>query len=156
MATTVTIADIAAKIVKDVGTYKLPADPKSTKAMSKCADDLYTTQQDRFALNKAVEALEKKEALIREHLIDNLSKDSTGIAGKVARASIKMKTVVKVADWTKFYAFILASAKKDPGAWSFLQKRPGEGAIKELWDSGKKVPGVEPLDVPTVSLNKVG
>lgn len=156
MATTVTIADIANKIIKETDGYKLPKDPTSLKSMSLVADELYTTQQDRYALNKAVEALGKKESLLREHLIDNLKKDSTGIAGRIARASIKMKTVVQVEEWPKVYEYILKHARKDSGAWSLLQKRIGEGAVKEIWESGKTIPGVKPLDVPTVSLNKVG
>lgn len=156
MASTVTLADMITKITKDVAAYKLPKDPKSVKALSLVADELYTTQHERYALNKAVEAMAAKESMLREHLIDNLSKDSTGIAGKIASASIKMKTVVKVSNWTLFYKYILTNAKKDEGAWSLLHKRVGDKAVQEIWDSGKKIPGVEPLDVPVVSLNKVG
>lgn len=156
MATTVTIADTAAKIVKDVSSYKLPKDPSSVKGLSQCADDFYTTKQERFALNKAVEALEKKEALLRDHIIENLGKSSTGVAGKIARASITLKTIVKVTDWKAFYKYIALAAKKDEGAWSLLQKRVGESAVKEIWESGKKIPGLEPEDIKVVSLNKVG
>jgi hypothetical protein len=31
----------------------------------------------------------------------------------------------------------------------------GEAMVKEIWDSGKTVPGVEPFTVITVSLNKI-
>lgn len=156
MAATVTIADIANKIVKETTAYKLPPNPKSLKAMSICADDLYTVVHERYALNKAVEALQKKEALLREHIIENVSKDSTGVAGKIASVAVKIKSVVTVKDWPKLYDYILKAAKKDPGAWSLLHKRVGDKAVQEIWEAGKDVPGVESMDVPVVSISKVG
>lgn len=159
MATTVTavnIAETAAKIIKQAEAFKLPKDAAAVKGMSLCADELYTTKQERFALSKALDALKAKEAMLTEHFIENLSKESTGVAGKVARASIQLKTVVQVEDWSAFYKFVAAQTKKDPGAWSLLQKRVGEGAVKEYWEAHKKVPGVIPFDVKVVSLNKVG
>lgn len=151
----VNIAEVANNIIKHLAAYKMPKDPASLKAMATIADELYDTVQERYALNKAVDALQAKEAMLREHMIENINKESTGVAGQRARASIKMKQVVSVSDWPLFYDFILKSVKKDAGAWSFLQKRPGESAIKEVWGKSKQVPGVAPLDVPTVSLNKV-
>lgn len=156
MATTVTIAEVASKIVKETQAYKLPKDAKSVKGMAACADDLYTVVQERYALNKVVDALQAKEALLREHFIENLGKsDATGITGKLARITIKLKTVVSVTDWTEVYGYILKTAKKDPGVWSLLQKRIGDKAVQEMWENGKKLPGTEPLEVKSISMNKV-
>ena len=132
-------------------TFKLP------KTLAACADLLYTTQQKRYALDKQSDAMKAEEAQLREHLINNLPKsDATGVAGSIARASISIKEVVQVKDWEGVYAHILKNAKKDPGVWSLLQKRVGDKAVKEVLESGKKIPGVELMDVKTVSLNKVG
>lgn len=132
-------------------TFKVP------KTLAACADLLYTTQQKRFALNKEVETLASQEYALREHLIQNLPKsDATGVAGSVARASISVKEIVQVSNWDGIHAYILKNGKKDPGVFSLFQRRIGDKAAKELLESGVKIPGVEMMDVKTVSLNKVG
>lgn len=133
-----------------------PAEFKPPKTLAACADQLYNTQQQRYALQKQVEELSKQETILREHLINNLPKsDATGVAGKVARATVKSRDVYVVKDWDKLYGYITLNAKKNPGVWSLLQRRLGEGAAAEIISAGKKLPGVEAGTVPVISLNKV-
>lgn len=121
------------------------------KQLAQCADLLYETREARLALQKDVDALEDQEKQLREHIINNLPKSqATGVAGKVARATIVMKIVPQVQDWDKFYAHI-----KKTGDFELMQKRIGTKAIEERWENKKKVPGVEPFNAVTVSLNKV-
>ncbi len=47
---------------------------KLPKSLAMCADLLYTTQQQRFALNKEAEKLQAIEVALRQHLIDTLPK----------------------------------------------------------------------------------
>lgn len=123
------------------------------KSLASCADMLYKIREERYALNKQVTALEEKEAVLREHLINNLPKsDATGIAGKVARATVESKSIVQVSDWDKLQAYILKNAKK--GAFALMQRRISEGAVREIWDSGKEVPGCTSFKVPVVSVVK--
>lgn len=130
--------------------FKLP------KSLAECADLLYTTRKTRLALAKEVEALAAKESALREELINKLPKSqASGIAGKVARASIENKTVYSAKDWDAIHGYILKQHKKNPGVWSLLQRRLGDATCKELFEAGVKVPGVEAMEVPTVSLNKL-
>lgn len=130
---------------KEESALKLP------KSLAACADLLYTTKQARLAADKVAEELKKKEAAIEEHIIANLPKsDATGIAGKVARASIVVKTIPIVKDWDAFYAYI-----KKNNAFELLQRRLSEGAIQERWDAKKTVPGVDTFKRSKVSLTKV-
>lgn len=135
---------------------KAPAVFKPPKSLALCADLLYTTKNERLAIQKTAEALEAKERILREHLIANLPKsDASGIAGKIARASVENKTIVTVTSYEELHKYILSNAKKNPGVWGLLQKRVSDATVKDLWANKKKVPGVEPMFVPVVSLSKL-
>lgn len=126
---------------------------KPPKSLAVCADLLYTTREERLTLQKEVDVLVAKESALREHLINNLPKsDASGIAGKLARASVELKTTIKVADWDKLYAYVIKNAKK--GSFALLQRRVSDGAVREIWEQGKEVPGCEPYKVPVISITK--
>jgi hypothetical protein len=124
---------------------------KIPKALGAVADLLYATREKRLAIEKQAEALKAQESALKEHLIQTLPKsEAGGVAGKVARVTVISKPVPQVNDWDKFYAHI-----KKTGDFELLQRRLGEGAIKERWEAGKVVPGVEVFNAVTVSINKV-
>ena len=131
---------------------------KIPKTLAGCADRMYTVRHERYALQKQVDLLAAEENALREHLIDNLPKSqASGIAGRVARASIDSKIVWQVEPdgWPKVYEYIIKNYKKNPGVFALLQRRLGEAAVKEMDEAGVKVPGTASMDVKTVSLNKL-
>lgn len=126
---------------------------KIPKSLATCADRLYKIRADRLKLQKSVTALEEQESALREHIINNLPKSqATGIAGKVARATIDSKSVPQVEDWDRLYDYISKNRKK--GAFALLQRRLSDAAVRELWDADKVVPGVKSFTVKTVSVVK--
>ena len=133
-----------------------PVKFKIPKALAAVADRLYQVREERLSLQKQVDYMAAEEAALRDHLINNLPKSqATGIAGKLIRASIESRTVVVVKDWDAVYSYILKNGKKNPGVFSLLQRRVGDATVKEMWENGKEVPGVEALKVPFVSLTKL-
>jgi hypothetical protein len=124
--------------------YKFPA------TFGGIADRLYELNKGRLAQQKIADAIEEEEKALKAHLIATMPKDDTGGIGKVARVSLGSKEVPQVKDWEAFYKHVLKTKN-----FSFLQKRVGEAMIKEIWDAGKEVPGVEHFAVVTVSLNKI-
>lgn len=136
---------------------KAPPAPKLPKSLAACVDLLYTTQQARYALTKEADKLSAIEVAIRERLIQELPKsDSTGLAGKVARANIEVKAIVRVSDKDKLRKFADAQIKKYPEQReTWYRFVTSEASIKELWGKGKAVPGAERMQVPVVSLHKV-
>lgn len=124
---------------------------KFPKQLGQCADKLYELRNKRLEMQKAVDAVEAEEKALKEHLIQNLPKsEASGVAGKVARVTIVTKVVPQVKDWDKLYAYV-----KKNNAFELLQRRLTDGAINERWDNGKEVPGVEPFNAISVSINKV-
>ena len=121
------------------------------KTVGACADALYTTRQERLAEQKKIDELKDREAQLKEHLIATLPKsDATGAAGRVAKVQIKTKPVPQVEDWDAFYKHV-----KRTGSFELLQRRLAEEAVRERWDAGKKVPGVEVFNTVTVSVTKL-
>lgn len=126
-------------------TFKLP------KSLGACADRLYELRQQRLAVQKEVDKLAAEEAALREHIINTLPKsEASGIAGKLARVTVVTKQVPQVKDWDAFYKFV-----KKTGSFDLLQRRLTDQAIKERWEAGKEVPGVEHFNAVSISLNKV-
>lgn len=124
---------------------------KLPKSLAACADLLYTTRQERLALQKQVDAMQAQETAIREHLINTLPKgEASGIAGKVARVSIVTKTSTRVEDWSEFYAYV-----KKNDAFDLLQRRLSNPAVMERLDDGEKVPGVVKFNYVDISMGAV-
>jgi hypothetical protein len=124
---------------------------KHPKTIGACADRLYQLRQKRLEMQKAVDAVEAEERSLRSYVIEVLPKsNASGVAGKIARVTVITKTIPQVNDWPKFYKHILKTKQ-----FELMQRRVADSAIQERWELGKKVPGVEPFNVVTVSLNKV-
>lgn len=121
------------------------------KSYGRCADLFKEVQALRLAMDKEVAAVKAREAEIKEYLIANLSKsDDTGAAGLKYRAQIVMKDVPRATDWHKLWDYIAENNRFD-----LLQKRLGEKAVMDMLEQGEKLPGVEVVHVPDVSITKI-
>jgi hypothetical protein len=109
-----------------------------------------------FCTRPTVAAKNAVEAPTIVTIINNLPKsNATGIAGKLVRVAVESKTVFQVEDWDQFRGYLVSHQKKNPGVWGLMNKAANQAGIKELWESGVKVPGVAALKVPTLSVNKL-
>lgn len=116
-----------------------------------CADLLSEVRELRLAMQKHVDAVKARETEIREHIINNLSKsDDTGAAGKKYRAQIVTKIEPSLKDWDAFTAFV-----QESGRFDLMQKRISDKAVKDLWEDGADVPGVERFNAVSVSITKI-
>ena len=124
---------------------------KMPKALGACADRLFTVRQQRLEVQKQVDLLQSEESAIKEHIINTLPKsEASGVAGKLARVTVVTKQVPQVKDWDAFYKHV-----KKSGDFDLLQRRLTDSAIKERWEAGKEIPGVEHFNAVSVSINKV-
>jgi hypothetical protein len=125
--------------------YKFP------KALAACADKYYQLKEQKAAAQKLVDAIDAEGKALKEHLINTLPKsEASGVAGKLARVTVVTKPVPQVKDWEKFYKYV-----KKTDQFELLQRRLSDAAVKERWDAGKQVPGVESFNVVTLSVNKI-
>ena len=121
------------------------------KTLGACADKLYKLRQKRLEQQKKVQEIEKEEKALKAHIIETLPKSkASGISGKVARVSVITKKIPQVKDWETFYRHV-----KRTGNFELLQRRVSDAAVKERWEDGKKVPGVDHFNAVTISINKL-
>lgn len=121
------------------------------RSIGLCADFYNDVRALRLMMEKEVAAIQARESEIKNHIIDNLSKsDDTGASGKRYRAQIVMKVVPQLADWNAFTAFVMEHDRFD-----LIQKRLGEKAVADMWESGETIPGVAKFNTPTVSITKI-
>lgn len=126
-------------------TYKFP------KNLGACADMLFELRNSRLAEQKKVDEIEEKEKALKVYIIKNLPKsEASGISGKLARVTVIVKQIPQVKDWDAFYKHI-----KKTGSFDLVQKRLSDAAIKERFEDGKEVPGVEMFNAVSISMNKV-
>lgn len=136
--------------------FKEPAIPES---IGRCADLYRDVRELRLSMAKEVEDVEAFEKRVKAHIIDNLSKsDDTGAAGLRFRAQIVNKEVPKITQdddnpnvgWPQLQAYIVQT-----GRFDLMQRRLSDKAIKDMWEAGEVVPGVERMKVPDVSITKI-
>lgn len=121
------------------------------KSVGRCADEYAEVRELRLAMQKEVDTVQKRESELREFIIENLSSgDDTGAAGLKYRAQIKIDIKPTVKDWDKVFDFIVENDRFD-----LLQKRVSDKAIKEIWGENETVPGIEKINVKTVSITKI-
>lgn len=121
--------------------------------LGKIADYYHDTKTARLAADKAAAALKTKEEQAKNALITQMRAQGISAAGgKKLRCTIDPEPDYKptVKDWSKLYAHILKT--KD---FSFLQKRIGEAAVKERWEDGVIVPGVDKFPMYKLSTSEI-
>lgn len=125
-------------------------DKRVPKKLGACADKLYKLRAARHEVQREVEKLRKIESALVDHLIKELPKDDAkGIVGKEAKAVIKTDEIPTAKNWDLVYKHVLKT-----GDFSLLQRRLSTAAIKERWEEGEKIPGVDVFTKISVSLTK--
>ena len=143
-------------IPKRVGRSE-PTPPKKgvfviPKNVAAAGDLLYTLREQRLEIEAQANEVLKKEAQVREFIINNLPKqEASGVRGRVAQVRIEKKDVATAENWAKIQDYI---RKND--AFDLMQRRLNDAAVKARWEEGKKIPGVKKFSVVTVSCTKLG
>ncbi len=124
---------------------------KFPKTVGAAIDLLYNMRSERLEEEKRIENMKKSESALREHIMANFAKQEVeGARGKLATASIKRSVQADITDWPAYLKYVTKS-----GNYSLVQKRAGITGLRELWDDGKQVPGVEPVVTEDLSLTKI-
>lgn len=123
-------------------------------SIGRCADLLHDVTELRLKMEKDADEIAKREAEIKEHIINNLSKgDDTGASGLKYRVQIKpnRKPILTPDGWGGFTSWMNKNDRFD-----FIQKRLSEKPIMEFESDQKRLPpGLEIMNVPKISLTKI-
>ena len=141
--------DAAAEPALDERFVKGAAIPAGVGAMA----DLYAEVRDkRLAMEKEAESVKARETEIHNVILSALSESTdTGAAGSRYRVQLVTKTRQHVKDWPTLFGFI-----RQYDLFDLLQKRLSDKAAAEFVETHKQpLPGVENVQVPTLSFNKI-
>ena len=109
--------------------------------MGSTIDSLWSKREEKREAEAKIKAIEAEIASIEESLMERMDKEETSKSqGTKASVSITQAVVANVEDWASFHAYVAKNKY-----FHLLQKRVSDPAVRELWDAGKKVPGVQPF-----------
>lgn len=113
-------------------------------------DKLYELRSQRLDVEKVVKTMKSDELALRVHIkqmLDSINLD--GAKGSAATAAVVTSVDPVAKDWLQIYEFI-----RENDAFDMLQKRLSSMAVKERWESGILVPGIEKFDNWDLSITK--
>lgn len=113
-------------------------------------DKLYELRAQRLDAEKAIKAMKSDELALRvtiKRLLDAASLE--GGRGQIASTSVIHSTEPTAKDWPAIYGFI-----RENDAFDMLQRRLSATAVKDRWESGIIIPGIEKFDTWDLSLTK--
>lgn len=127
---------------------KPTAKPATTGAI---IDQLWAAREEKRRLEQEVKEIGSKIEDIETDLMERLGKEGLEKAtGSKASVSISSVVTADVQDWDAFYPYIAKNK-----FWHLLQRRPSDPGVRELWDAGKKVPGVVPFTKKKLNLRSL-
>lgn len=117
--------------------------------LGKRIDLLYEIRRQRLDAERVVKGLQEEETILRESIIREMPKDTTGISGHIARVTRTEKHIPTVKNWDRFLPYVAEN-----GYWEMVQRRVNPAAIKEHMEAGEEVPGVEMFTKIDLSIGK--
>lgn len=134
---------MATSATKAAATKKLPSLGTQIDALFKLRERLREIQQTEKDQQELIAAA---EVVLMETMEREGVEKSTG---KLATVSISKVTTGNVVDWDVFWAFVFKNKYSH-----LLQRRVSDPAIRELFETKGKVPGVEPFTKQKINLRK--
>lgn len=126
------------------------SDAANPTTIGSLIDQLYATRSLRLEVEKTVKNYKTQEAALRIQIIRTLGDIGLdGGKGTTATAAIVKDVVPRVDDWDKVYEYI-----ETHEAFEIMQRRVSATAIRDRWDAGEDIPGIEKVETVDLSLTK--
>lgn len=114
-------------------------------------DKIWLMRENKKALEAQVKKVEAEIKEVEETIFELLdAQDTRKGEGKKASVSINESVVATVEDWDALWPYIAKNKY-----FHLVQKRVSDPGMRELWDMGKKVPGVQPFTKRTLSIRSL-
>ena len=104
----------------------------------------------RLAMSKEVDKVEEFEKRCKEALIGGIPKDGDGIVANGYACRVTTKETATVKDFDAFIRHVFTTGQTD-----LLQKSCAARAVKDRWEAGETIPGVERFHSPDLSVTKL-
>lgn len=123
---------------------------KVPRELGAAIDLLYDITQARKDFETIAAKYEAAEKELKKILIDAVAKQKLdGASGKIAKIKATPSSKPIFENFDEFFKFLLKT--KNP---ALIQRRLSESAVEEMWQAGKKVPGVTKWNYIKLSLTK--
>lgn len=127
------------------------AAPKAPLTIGQATDEMWALREKKRALEATVKEVEGQMKALEETVFGLMdAQDTRKAEGKNASASINESTVGTVDDWDAVWTYIAKNKY-----FHLVQKRLSDPALRELWEMGKVVPGVQPFKKRTLSVRSL-
>lgn len=121
---------------------------KLTGKLGDMIDQAFALRERKRELEEQVKVIEGEIEGIQEQLLEKLDGEGvTASRGEKASVSVTKTTVANVTDWDALHEYIRKNKY-----FHLLQRRVADTSYRELLESGKKVPGVEPFTKKRINL----
>lgn len=122
-----------------------------TGTLGSAIDKAHQLREKKREAEKVVKDIEAEIEANNEILFERLdAQDLKKGEGKLASVSITSTVVANVEDWPTFWAWIAKNKH-----FHMVQKRASDPAVREIWESGKTIPGVTPFTKRTLNLRSL-
>ena len=122
-----------------------------TGTLGSAIDKAYELREKKREAEKVVKLIEAEIEANNEILFERLdAQELKKGEGKLASVSVSNTVVANVEDWPAFWAWIAKNKH-----FHMVQKRASDPAVREIWESGKTVPGVTPFTKRTLNLRSL-
>ena len=111
------------------------------KSLGQCADFYHEVQELRHAMAKEE---------ISNHIVESLPVGDSGAIGHKYKAVVTSTEKATADDWEAIYDYVHQFDRYD-----LLGKSLNAKAVKEMWDNGEKVPGVQKFHAKKLSITKI-
>lgn len=117
------------------------------KELGMLADQYWAAYNKRINSERAAKELKGIESKLYAQLVTELqTQELTSVGGHDVRLTLTRSTEPVVKDWAAVYAYMVAHDD-----FSLMQKRLAAPAVKERWEAGEQIPGVETFVVNKLS-----
>lgn len=122
-----------------------------TGTLGSAIDKAFELREKKREAEKVVKLIEAEIEANNEILFGRLdAQELKKGEGKLASVSISNTVVANVENWDAFWAWIAKNKH-----FHMVQKRASDPAVREIWESGKTVPGVTPFTKRTLNLRSL-
>ena len=125
--------------------------PTKPLTIGQATDEMWALREKKRALEASIKVIEKQMDALEETVFGLMdAQDTRKAEGKNAAVSINESTVGTVEDWDAVWTYIAKNKY-----FHLVQKRLSDPALRELWQMGKVVPGVQPFKKRTLSVRSL-
>jgi len=112
-------------------------------------DKWYELNQQRMELNHQADAIEEKELILKQIFMTRM-RDQNILKIEATHCDVEIKKgemAPTAKNWERIYEYI-----KEHNAFELLQRRLSAPAIREHWDAGEKIPGIDKYPIEKLSV----